>query len=240
MNLLGLAALVAAMVCLPAAAQPAREPPPLLTVTGTGEVRAEPDEASVRLGVTRQMPTAQAAQEEVSRTAQAILDGILKVGIRREAVQTSTLQLYPIYAPQRPQAAEEPRVVAYRAANVVTVRVEELKKVGPVIDAGLKAGANQLEGVSFRLKDDLPARERALREAVQEARRKAATIAQALEVRLGPVHEVQEGGAAVIPPPLLRGEAFMARGAAAPETPVSPGQVTISASVTVRYRIGER
>lgn len=237
-----LAAVALSLILMaPAVAQRDRDRPetPLLTVTGTGDVRVAPDEANVRLGVTRQSSTAQNAQEAVNRDANAIIAAVLKLGVARDQVRTGQLNLFPIYAQQKPGENDEPRVVAYRATNIVTVRLDKLDLTGPVIDAGLKAGANQLEGVSFGLRNDQAAREEALRLAVLEGRKKAQTIAQALEVRLGTVQEVQEGGVGIYPPPMQREFAMAARGGA-DTTPVLPGQVTVSASVTIRYRIVER
>jgi uncharacterized protein len=209
---------------------------PFLTVAGTGEVRVVPDEATVRLGVTRQAPAAQAAQEQVNEVAQGIRAAVLKLGITEEQIQTSQLSLHPVYAQQKPGVPEEPRIVAYQASNTVSVRVEKLGLAGPVIDAGLKAGANQLEGIQFGLRNELPARERALREAVMSARSKARAIADALDVRLREVLEVEEGGVSLRPPiiPFAMGGALSRAEAA---TPVSPGEVTVNASVTIRYRI---
>lgn len=233
-----------ALLFVPAAAQQDdadRRPVPTLTVNGTGEIRVAPDVATVRLGVTRQAPTAQAAQEQVNQVAQAILTAITRLGIKREDIQTSQLTLYPVYAPQNPRQPQEqePRIVAYRASNVVSVRVERLGQVGPVIDAALKAGANQLEGVFFSLKDDLPARERALRQAVQEARRKAMTLAEAANVRLDGILQLEEGGVSVRPLVMQERAAFAMAGRGGADTPVSPGEITVNASVTIRYRITE-
>jgi len=228
---------VLALAAYPALGQErARPEVPGLTVSGTGEVRAAPDEATVRLGVVRQAATADEAQQQANRTAQAILAALTQAGVNREQVQTSGLTLQPVYAPQRPGAQEEPRIVAYRASNEVTVRVDRLSMVGQVIDAGLKAGANQLDSLQFGLRDELPVRQRALAQAVQQAREKARTIAEALEVRLVKVLEVQEGGLVVRP--FYEQRAVMAAGEAG--TPVSPGQVNITATVTVRYQIQER
>lgn len=225
----------AAMASAPASAQRdgrADADPSLLTVSGNGETRVEPDVATVRLGITRQSSSAAGVQQQVNEVAQAILNAVTRVGIDRRQIQTSQLTLHPIYAPQKPENPEPPRIVAYRASNIVSIRVEDLSKAGPVIDAGLKAGANQLEGIHFGLKNELPAREAALREAIREAQSKARVLAEALGVRLGKVHEVQEGGVS-IRPPVYAGAMMRAEAA----TPVSPGEVTVNANVTVRYRL---
>jgi hypothetical protein len=213
---------------------------PSLTVQGDAQVQSAPDEATVRLGVVAQAATARDAQGEVNRVAGAVLAAIGRLGAPRERIQTSELQLYPVYSqePPRPEAAleREPRIVGYRASNVVTVRLEELDKVGPVVDAGLGAGANQVEGVSFGLRSDLAARQQALREAAAEARKKAEAMAEALGVELVELLEAAEGGVRVMTPRFaLARESLQAADMAA--TPVAPGQIAVDASVSLTFRI---
>lgn len=228
--------LLTAILAVPAFAQRGdRDRPeiPLLTVNGTGEARVSPDVATVRLGITRQTSTAQAAQSQVNEVAQAILTAVTRTGVDRKQIQTSQLTLHPVYAPQKPENPVPPMIVAYRATNVVTIRVEDMAKSGQVIDAGLKAGANELQGITFGLKDDTEAREQALRQAAREAQSKARVIAESLGVRLGLVQEIQEGGVSIQQPYFANAMMARAEGAA---TPVSPGEITVNASVTVRYR----
>ncbi|HEX5760279.1 MAG TPA: SIMPL domain-containing protein [Thermoanaerobaculia bacterium] len=215
-------------------------PVPALTVQGTGQVQAPPDEATVRLGVAAQRPTAREAQGEVNRIANAVLAAIGGLGVPREQIQTSELQLYPVYAqdaqPPERGLATEPRVVGYRAVNVVSVRLEKLDLIGPVVDAGLEAGANQIEGVSFGLRAAIAARQQALRQAADAARQKAEALAEALGVRLAGLLEVAEGGVSIVTPRFANTRMAM-ESAQMDMTPVSPGQVSIDASVTLTYRI---
>jgi uncharacterized protein YggE len=210
---------------------------PTITVSGNADTRLAPDEATVRLGVTQQASSARAAQNQVNTIAQKILTEVEKLGVKREEIQTSQLSLFPIYAQQKPGEEEPPRVVAYRATNTVSVRLSDLKLVGPVVDAGLGAGSNQVEGVSFGLRNDQAARLQALKDASQEAKRKAEAIAEALGVKLGALHEVVESGNTVQP----FATAMFARGGGREDAsaPVSPGQVTVNANVTVRYVIAQ-
>lgn len=208
---------------------------PILTVSGTGQARVAPDQATVRLGVLAQGATAREAQTQVNRSAQAVLDAIRKVGIPAERIQTTGLSLNPQYAETRP--GQGPRVTGYQASNSVTVLVEDLSKVGPVIDAGLTSGANTLDGVDFGLRNDATARAAALTDAVQSARVKAEALARALRVKLVEIVEVGEGGISLSPPPSpFRGRVGMAAEAMV-ATPVSSGEVGVEASVTVRWRI---
>jgi len=214
-------------------------PPPVLVVNGSAQVQAAPDEATVRLGVVRQEATAQAAQEQANRAAQGILAEMTKLGIPAPRIQTSRLTLTPVYAPQpRSDSRDAPRIVAYSASNQVAVELSNLTQIGPVIDGGLRGGANNLEGVQFRLKNDLPVREQALKQAVGEARQKAETIAAALGVRLAGVQEVVEGGVSINEPSVnFAGAALTMELRQATPTPVSPGQIEVNASVTVKYLI---
>jgi len=230
--------MMSTFLTLPILGQSATEKgPSTLTVSGLGEVRVAPDEATVQLGVTRQRETAQEAQEQVNQVAQEILNAVIQLGVDPEQIQTSELRLSPVYTSRRPNSRNEPRVVAYRASNIVSVRLEDLPLVGPVIDAAMKAGANQLQGVQFALRNDLSAREQALKEAVKEASQKAKAISEALDVKIIEVIEVNEGSVSVRVPP-QRFETAQLLLEAAP-APVSPGQLTVSASVTIRYRIGQ-
>ena len=214
----------------------------ILTVSGRGEVSSRPDQATVRLGAEAQASDAASAQSQVNAIMERALQQIRAVGISQQAIRTTGLQLFPVYARQRPEPRpdtdEEPRppaIVAYRASNTVQIEVRSLQLVGKVIDAGVASGANRLEGITFELKNDRASRGEALQLAVQEARAKAEAIARALRMRLVGVSEVSEGGVNIIPPPPMP-MMEMSR-AAVTATPVEPGELRVEASVTIRYRI---
>jgi uncharacterized protein len=215
---------------------------PLLIVTGSGLVAATPDQATVRLGILRQANVAQTAQEQANALANEILSAILKIGIPAPQIKTSRLTLSPVYAPRTSESRDAPRIVAYNAVNSISIRLDNLSLIGPVIDAGLKAGANQLEGVQFALRDDLPQREEALKKAVNEARRKASAMAEAMNVELHEVLEISEGTSS-------NGEIVgYAKVATTPPSPagvstpvpVAVGEIEVTADVTIRYRIAPK
>jgi uncharacterized protein YggE len=219
--------------------------PPSLVVTGRGEARAAPDEATVRLGMLAQAPTAGEAQQQVNRAVAAVLAAVRALGVRQEQIQTSELSLAPVFS-QRPvpspqgsggDGREAPRIAGYQASSSVSIRLDKLDQTGPVIDAALGGGANRLEGVTFGLRHDEAARQVALRDAVVQARSKAAVLAAAMHVRLAEILEVQEEGAAAPQPRFeaMRGASFA--GVAAAATPIASGQLEVAAGVVVRYRI---
>ncbi len=211
-------------------------PPPTLTVSGDAEVRVAPDLAQLRMGTTVQAKTAADAQQQVSKVMTDAMAAVRKLGIPREDVQTARVQLQPVYAGHNLKGKDEPRIVGYRASNVVSARVLDLAKVGDVIDAGVGAGANEVHAISFELEDDTAAREEALRQAVAKARAKAHAIAEALGVTLTGVRAVREGGTEVRP--FEQANMMHAVAGGKGGTPIQAGQVTVEASVTVEYRLG--
>jgi len=210
---------------------------PFIAVTGNATVEATPDQAIVRLGISQPGSTAKEAQDSANGIGQAILKAIGVLGVPATRIQTSRLTISPQYSQQRPGSNEAPRITGYSANNSIAVTLDNLSLIGPVVDAGLASGANELNGVQFKLKDDAASREQALKLAVTEARGKAVAIAQALSATLGPLQEASESGSSVTPLE-DRGEAVFAMAARAPAaTPVSPGQIQVSAGVVLKYTI---
>ena len=226
-------------VALPAWAQeeaaPTRAAVRTLSVTGTAQTRERPDLATVTLGLETQAAELTPAIAQNNRAMEAVVAAIRKLGIAARDIQTANFSVFPLYRSRpTPQGDEEQQLIGYRVSNLVTVRTENMDRVGPIIDAGMAAGANQVTGVGFSLRDDLGARSRALGAAAREARAKAEALADALGLRLGPVVAVSEQGAQVRP---VFTEA-MARFAGAPgPTPISPGQVEVSATVSLTYQL---
>jgi uncharacterized protein YggE len=239
-----LAAMILAMVAQSPAPAAAHDEAKLstLTVGGDAEVAAAPDLAVVKLGATVQEPDAAAAQRGVNEIMSAAVAAIVATGVAKKDVQTAQLTLHLVYANRRPdprsaEPDEGPRIVGYRATNTIQVQARDLSKVGAVLDAGMDAGANELQGIQFRLKDDEAQRLQALRAATEEAKRKAEAIAAAAGVSLAALHTIREGGQQVLQPQLHASR--MAMSAESAGTPILPGQVTVRASVTLIYRLAD-
>lgn len=214
-------------------AQPERPETPSIVVTGNGVVRADPDVAYVRLGVSSRGRTAREAQAQTNAAIAKFYDALAALRVERKDIQTSQLTLNPFY--DNPRPGEQPRIAGYEASNVLTVRLTDFAKIGPVIDAGVDAGVNNMQGVSFGLVDDTRPRLEALRNATREARAKAEAIASALGVQLGDVLMVNEGGGYIPPMPMYdRGMMAEMKSEGAI---VSPGQLDVNSSVTIRFAI---
>ncbi len=219
--------------------QGARPPAPdtsgTLQVSATGEVEVEPDRARVAFAVETEAETAEAAAAENARRMDRVhraLRGTELPGLRLE---TFGYALQPRYA-RRTRTDEPPRIVGYRVLNHVRAIVDEVDGVGALIDAGNGAGANRIRSLDFEVSDTGEPRLEALRRAVAKARREAEAIATAMGAELGPALEVRAGSDE--PRPLrypVPAPQELARDA--PTTPVEAGTRTVSATVTILYRL---
>ncbi|HVH02629.1 MAG TPA: SIMPL domain-containing protein [Amaricoccus sp.] len=199
-----------------------------ITVTGAAEAEAVPDLATVTAGVSTRADTAETALATNAETMTAVLAALDAAGIERRDVQTSQLSLGPLYASDAESDAP-PAVVAYEASNLVTVRVRAIDGLGAAIDALAKAGANQLQSLSFDVSDPKPALDTARKQAVADARARAELYAAAAGVTLGPVLSISETTQSPGP--------IMMRAAAEAAPPIAAGTVSVGAQVEVVYAI---
>lgn len=200
-----------------------------ITVSGFSEIKAPPDLAFVTFGVVVESANAVSAAQENARKTNAVIDAIVKFGIPKTDIETIGYSVSPIisYKENTP-----PVTVGYRVENQVRVRVRDLTKIGPLIDTAIGAGANNVQGVNFTIADDAVPRQQALVQAIRNAEAKARVIAETLGVRLGKVTSVTESSG-FTPRPMALG---IARAEAAP-TPIIPGEIEVTANVTLVYAI---
>lgn len=209
-----------------------------VVVTGEAIVRAQPDTVVVTLSVVTQNASASEAQAENAARTDAVLRAVRAVAGVRE-VGTSGYSLQPQYAYKE---GAPPSITSYIVRNSVNVTLGDVKQTGAVIDAGSRAGANSVDGLSFLLRDDAQARQRALAEATRDAQAKARAVAATLGGSVARVIEVQEGGALRPPVPVYdraEGNVAMSRQSAAP-TPVEPGSLEIRAQVQLVAEVETR
>ena len=199
-------------------------------VAGDSIVQAQPDTAIVTVSVVTQNKQALTAQQENAAKTDAVVRALKAASGTGAEVKTSGYSLQPqrVYRENQP-----PTITGYEARNSVTVTLGDLTKLGNAIDASAQAGANDVSGIAFTLRQDRQARDRALSEATREAVSKAQVIASALGGRVVRIVEVQEEGFQQRPPvPLYQAEAMVAkRGDVA--TPIEVGSLDISSRVQV-------
>jgi uncharacterized protein YggE len=219
---------------LTAAAQDGAAKVHFIRASGEATVRAKPDRAQISIGVVTQAPTAQAASTQNATQTSAVLDAVKRGLGSNGEIKTSGYSIAPQYQYTN---GRPPKITGYQASNTVLTTVNDLSLTGKVIDAANEAGANEITGISFSLRDDNAIRAQALAEAAVKARAAAEAIAKALNVHITSVLEADTTEAPIVRP-MNKAFAMMSDSAAprAP-TPIEPGDLDVRASVTVSFEV---
>lgn len=220
------------------AQQPAPSPQgwvgPDIITSATGEARVAPDRAQIMIGVQTRAATAAQAGADNARQTKAVIDAIKARGIPAEQIATSEYNIYPEYDHREPaREGAPPRVIGYVANNTVRVEVRRMDQVGQIIDTGLGAGANMVNAIQFFASNVDAARRVALGEAVARARGDAEALAKAAGGSLGALLELNTQSPPVRP--LVAQRMAVNMDAAAVQTPIEPGQQTLTVWVSGRW-----
>ena len=202
-------------------AQPSRSP--FVRAAGQATVSVNPDLARIAFSVVTQAPTAQAASSQNATQVSSLIGQLQALLGSGASIKTINYSLTPNYV--FPRDGGIPTLTGYTASNTVEVTTGDLGNVGRVIDTGIQAGANQVSGLQFGLKDDQPARTQALKLATAQAKVRADAMAAGAGMHTGAYHSIEEGVAVRAP--------VLGTGAAGPSTPIVSGRVDVEATVTV-------
>jgi uncharacterized protein YggE len=208
-----------------------------LTVSAQGTVERAPDQAVLMLAVESEASNARDAARTNAGKMDRVLSALRRAGISEDRIRTVGYDLQPVYVRQD-QGEQPPRIAGYRALNRLQVTIDVLDRVGSALDAAIEAGANRAENLYFQLKDQSEARLEALRLATAKARREAEAVARAAGERLGVVQAIHTDSYAPPPRPVEVYARAVAMDAMKVETPVEAGNLSVTASVTIIYRLG--
>lgn len=208
---------------------------PALNLSASGEVRVEPDVATLTFGVVTEAMSAREAMALNATRMTQVVAALRRAGIGEREIQTSGLNLSAQYDYVQ---NEPPRLRGYQASNRVTVNIDDLDAVGTTADAVVSAGVNQIDGIGFGLRDPKAAEDQARVLAVQALQSKARLYAEALGVSLGGVRSLTEGGGYSPQPPMpmyAAREAIAVTGSRV--TPVESGEMTVRIDIAGVYDI---
>ena len=201
---------------------------------GEGKTTAAPDIVTITLGVETRNVNASAAAAENAKLMNSTINALLSAGLNKKDIQTSqySLTTQPEDNPVPASATKNKTPPVFVATNQVTAKMNVTENIGKVLDAATAAGSNSVMGISFDLRDPKPQMDKALANAVNDSRRKAEIMAATAGVKLGKILELSEGyGYTSSNAPRA------AYSVAEATTPVLPGEMEITASVTVTYEI---
>lgn len=212
--------------------------PATLQVSAGATVDPAPDRVYIEVGVrTEALQPKVAAADNASRVAN-VLAAVRKAAGPEAQLTTADYSLAPQY--QYSNSGKPPAVTGYTVTNLVRVRLDDLKRIGSVIDAANEAGANVQQSLRFALRHPEVARVQALTLAARRARAAAGALAAALGLRIVRILAVrQSGGAVRTPAPMLFGQVLRAQ-RMAPATPIESGSLQVSADVSLTVAVAPR
>jgi uncharacterized protein YggE len=219
------------------AADPALCPERTISVSGNGEVLATPDIATVNVGVQTQNPNVKVAQQQNALIMDGMISALVGAGIPRDDIQTVSYNIYPVYETSPVPFGQ--KVQYYEVTSLVQVTVRDVARTGEVIDVAVANGANQINSIEFSLSKEREAlfRSEVLTMAVRNARTDADTVALATGVAITGIQTISVGSVYV---PVYY-DNRLASGAeskaAAVPTPIEPGQIRVTAQVSISYLI---
>ncbi len=204
-----------------------------ITVQGSSNVTAAPTIAYVSIGVTTFNKNAATAQSENAVKMDRVYKTLASLGIKKDKIKTVNYNISPRYDYKNNVAT----LAGYNVINSIRVTVMDLKKVSDVLDMTVKEGVNQSNSISFGVTDEERNRLylQALSRAVSNAKEKANTIATAAGITISKPANIIEGSSAHFVQPNYRAMDMAKMASEAAPTPISEGEMTIGANVTVIY-----
>ncbi len=209
----------------------AQSAPKSITVSATGTVYGEPDEASFDAGVSVLDADVQAATTEVGQKSQRLLAALRAAGVGGNDVRTNNFTVYP---EQNYDNNGQPTRLRYRVTNTVHVTVRDTAQLGALLGRSVEAGANEVSNIVYAFSNQAALERQAREEAMTRARTKATQLAQFGGAKLGAVRQITEGlQSGGGPLPSFRLESMAADASA--EVPVVSGQLAVTVSVRVTF-----
>ena len=209
------------------------EQPRTIGVSGQGEVRAEPDRATVTLGVEARRPKLEDARAAVAKTVDAVLKLTRELKIDPKLVRSTRVNVQPEYNWGAGNANER-TLIGYYVARQVEVELHDLEKLGQLLERATDLGVNQMGDPRLDSSKRQDLVREALAKAVGDARQNAEVIAKAAGARLGNARTINANTELTQPPvPMARAIAMEAK--AAGGAPYQSGEMTFNATVNVQY-----
>lgn len=206
-----------------------------VTVSGTSHASVRPDRATLDLGLTHVDLTSSAAMDEVARRSNELADRLRTLGFEDRSWSTQGINL----AEEWEWKHDTNTRVGYRATSGITVTIEDLDRVSPLLRTAVDDAGAQVRSLQWSVANDNPAREALLGAAALDARRRATAYVTALDLELGAVEEISDLPiSSSSPQRAAAGETMLRMAKVANDgdgMAVNPGEIELTASVHVRF-----
>lgn len=229
-----LAAAFVALACTETTVQPSADGATSgINVSGSGSVFGEPDVAILSLGVEAEADSVGEAREQAAGSMDAMLNALRNGGVEDDDIQTSRFSVQPRYDFQ--EGRQE--LIGFVVNNLVTVKIRSIDDTGDLIDAAVAAGGDlsRVDNLRFTIDDPTALEDEARQLAMEDAKSKADTLAEAGGVDLGSPISISESGGVL--PDVFRGDFFAEAVQDAGGTPIETGELEVQVQVQVLYAL---
>jgi uncharacterized protein YggE len=201
---------------------------PVIRVSGEGTSSSNPDMLRLQIAVVTHDTSAQGAAAENASVVGNVLQSLRALLGIGSSVTTVDYSLSPRYVPTADGREQIQR--GFTARNTLRVETADFNKAGQLIDAAIAAGANDIGGIEYTLRNQAKLRADAMGEAARDARAKAEALAAAMNVKLGSIRKIEDSQ--WYPAPMAE-----RLGSGEQQTEILSGPVRVHATVTITFDI---
>jgi uncharacterized protein YggE len=218
------------LLAAPAAAQDLASTLPVVVTAGEATLQRAPDRAFVTVAVEARAASPRDAQRQNASAMTEVQKRLADARIPKDAIRTLGYGLE-----QEFDFVQTRRVArGFVARNTIEARVDDVARLGEVVDAVVQGGATSVSGIRFDLQDRVAVEREALRLAVADARARADAAASGAGRTIDRIIRIEDTRETrVLPPRPMAMSAMAMRAEAAPETPIEPGVIDVRAHVTL-------
>lgn len=209
----------------------------VIHVSGQGKVTTQPDTMEIKIVVRTEGATKDVQQENAVK-AEAVMSALLEQGLEEDDMETQSVNFYPLT--RWDKETEQSVTEGYVAESTLSVETGQLDKAGLIADTAIKAGAERIYGMNFFLsekgEDELLGE--VIDDAVADARVQAEAAAAAAGTGLDGIKTLAVSrSSGFYPVPVYGAGEMLKADEAAVVTPVNPGEVDFTVSVSIEYFI---
>ena len=200
-----------------------------IEVTGSAKESVVPDMATFSFSINGRGKELAALKKEIDTKTVDVVSLSKKLGIKTNNITSSEVSIRPQYNYQTKS------FIGYEVSRNIKVVLNNLDKYTELVNGAIKSGITTINNITLDTKDRALLESKALGSAIMAAKNKAGTLATSSGIKIGKVLYVKEGGSPI------RHESYgfkqrtssanLAQGA------FEPGEISVTASVLVRYSI---
>ena len=202
-------------------------PQPSVDVTGEGIVHVVPDQVTINVRVENNGKNAKELKQLNDRTVNDVLATIKRMGIDDKDVRTEYIRLDKNYD-------YNTKTYSFAANQAISIKVKDLSKYEPLMNALLESGINRIDGIAFSSSNQDALESQARKKAVENAQIKAKEYAAVLNQSIGKAISISEFSQQSGPQPMYKVMAMESDMGGGQQT-IAPGEIEIKMRVNVSF-----